>query len=144
MLKGAQGRRCFRCLSRDSPTAPAEDHAEAVHPAAPVDVTPQQMNASWKSCDPWRAHTGAGVPWRTVAHEGTQAGAGEQLEEEGTVERSCYGWTAAPILHPLHHSGLGRGRGAGVEGAKLTLKRRQRHFSFCLCFSPLKAILICN
>ena len=58
------------------------------------------------------------VPW-----EGPHAGAGEQREEDGAAERSCYGLSAAPIPHlPAPLGGVGRG--IGKAGVKLSLGKK--------------------
>ena len=54
----------------------------------------------------------------------THTGVGEECKEEGAAERSCYGLTPAPIPHPSAPP-EGRGRGAGNEGVKLSLGRRE-------------------
>lgn len=65
-----------KCLSWHSPAAPGDDHSgegvslqstgrtvlEQVSTLQHLeDPVPQHMDVSWRNCDPWRAHTGAGV-----------------------------------------------------------------------------------
>lgn len=84
-------------------------------PGPPVeDSTLEQVDMPWKNCSPWKAHTGAGLFWRTVAR-------GENSHwRRGKVSRkTVMSWLNPQTSSPHTAQGMGRGRAVKNEGVKL-------------------------
>ena len=117
-------------LDQMSTLQPMEDHfGAAIHTAAVVDPTLQQVDMPWGSCSPWKAHTGAEEEWGG---------------KSGREEPSCTDCNP-PFPLPLQcWQGRERERSQEWKNEVEPGKKGDGQSVLTLCFSPSTYIIISN